>query len=121
LARSDEARHANGRIGPVPTRPGEVDRPTVQGPRPFDGGLMSDNISTNYRPSEDEPYMNPRQTEYFRRKLLRCSISALTAGRALCASVMVASPLREVVRIAAAFKSARASASVRALTRFLIV
>ena len=24
-----------------------------------------------YRPTEDEPYMNPRQTEYFRKKLLR--------------------------------------------------
>jgi DnaK suppressor protein len=30
---------------------------------------MSDVISTDYRPSEDEPYMNGRQTEYFRRKL----------------------------------------------------
>ena len=32
---------------------------------------MSDIISNDYRPSEDEPYMNPRQTEYFRRKLLK--------------------------------------------------
>ena len=32
---------------------------------------MSDNILNHYRPSEDEPYMNPRQTEYFRRKLLQ--------------------------------------------------
>jgi DnaK suppressor protein len=32
---------------------------------------MSDNISNDYRPTEDEPYMNQRQTEYFRRKLLQ--------------------------------------------------
>jgi DnaK suppressor protein len=27
-------------------------------------------ISDGYRPSEDEPFMNERQKEYFRRKLL---------------------------------------------------
>jgi len=32
---------------------------------------MSDTISNDYRPTEDEPYMNPRQAEYFRRKLLQ--------------------------------------------------
>ena len=32
---------------------------------------MSDNLSKEYRPAEDEPYMNARQTEYFRRKLLQ--------------------------------------------------
>jgi DnaK suppressor protein len=32
---------------------------------------MSEVTLDEYRPSEDEPYMNPRQTEYFRRKLLR--------------------------------------------------
>jgi DnaK suppressor protein len=32
---------------------------------------MGELIDETYRPSEDEPYMNPRQTEYFRRKLLR--------------------------------------------------
>jgi DnaK suppressor protein len=31
---------------------------------------MSDGISQSYRPSEDEPYMNETQREYFRRKLL---------------------------------------------------
>ncbi len=31
---------------------------------------MSDLISKDYRPSEDEPYMNEAQREYFRRKLL---------------------------------------------------
>ncbi len=32
---------------------------------------MADIIPEGYRPSEDEPYMNPRQAEYFRLKLLR--------------------------------------------------
>lgn len=32
---------------------------------------MADIIPEDYRPSEDEPYMNPRQAEYFRLKLLR--------------------------------------------------
>ena len=27
-------------------------------------------LPPNYRPSEDEPYMNPKQIEYFRRKLI---------------------------------------------------
>src|SRR4051794_29858696 len=27
-------------------------------------------LPTDYRPSEDEPFMNPRQREYFRRRLL---------------------------------------------------
>lgn len=31
---------------------------------------MSDLITEDYRPSEDEPYMNERQQEYFRRKLM---------------------------------------------------
>ncbi len=32
---------------------------------------MTVDIPEDYRPSEDEPYMNPRQLEYFRRKLLK--------------------------------------------------
>ena len=31
---------------------------------------MSDVVNHSYRPSEDEPYMNESQREYFRRKLL---------------------------------------------------
>ncbi|MGI9420167.1 MAG: RNA polymerase-binding protein DksA [Geminicoccaceae bacterium] len=31
---------------------------------------MSDLITEEYRPSEDEPYMNERQLEYFRNKLM---------------------------------------------------
>ena len=31
---------------------------------------MKTDLPENYRPNEDEPFMNPRQREYFRRKLL---------------------------------------------------
>lgn len=31
---------------------------------------MKADLPEDYRPSEDEPFMNPRQLEYFRRKLL---------------------------------------------------
>ncbi len=31
---------------------------------------MSDLITEDYRPTEDEPYMNDRQLEYFRKKLM---------------------------------------------------
>jgi DnaK suppressor protein len=36
----------------------------------IEGSQMSEVAIENYRPAEDEPYMNQRQTEYFRRKLL---------------------------------------------------
>lgn len=32
---------------------------------------MRPSLPPDYRPSEDEEFMNPRQTEYFRQKLLR--------------------------------------------------
>lgn len=32
---------------------------------------MNVQIADDYRPSDDEPFMNPRQQEYFREKLLR--------------------------------------------------
>ncbi|SMF67929.1 transcriptional regulator, TraR/DksA family [Tistlia consotensis] len=32
---------------------------------------MTVTLSPDYRPSEDEPFMNPRMKEYFRRKLLK--------------------------------------------------
>jgi DnaK suppressor protein len=46
-------------------------RMTLEGATPLDGGRTSETISADYRPSEDEPYMNARQAEYFRHKLLR--------------------------------------------------
>jgi DnaK suppressor protein len=44
---------------------------TLEGSAPADAGPTPDPISSDYHPSEDEPYMNARQAEYFRRKLLR--------------------------------------------------
>ena len=43
---------------------------TLESATPDDAAPVSDVIPGGYRPSEDEPYMNARQTEYFRRKLL---------------------------------------------------
>jgi DnaK suppressor protein len=43
---------------------------TLESATPHDTTSVSDVIAGDYRPSEDEPYMNARQAEYFRRKLL---------------------------------------------------
>ena len=43
---------------------------TLEAATPHDTATVSDVIPGDYRPSEDEPYMNARQAEYFRRKLL---------------------------------------------------
>ncbi|MEO0386076.1 MAG: RNA polymerase-binding protein DksA [Pseudomonadota bacterium] len=39
------------------------------------------NFSEDYRPAEDEPFMNPRQLEYFRQKLLAWKGSILEESR----------------------------------------
>ncbi len=39
------------------------------------------NIGDDYRPSENEPFMNPRQQEYFRRKLLAWKAAILAESR----------------------------------------
>lgn len=38
-------------------------------------------LDTDYRPAEDEPFMNDRQLEYFRRKLLNWKDSLLEESR----------------------------------------
>lgn len=38
-------------------------------------------LPDDYRPAEDEPFMNPRQLEYFRRKLLAWKASILEDSR----------------------------------------
>lgn len=44
--------------------------------------MKSENVlETDYFPSEDEPFMNPRQKEYFRRKLLDWRESILMESR----------------------------------------
>ncbi len=43
--------------------------------------MPTDTIDTDYRPSEDEPFMNERQREYFRRKLLAWKNDILREAR----------------------------------------
>ena len=38
-------------------------------------------LEEGYRPSEDEPFMNPKQLEYFRQKLLRWKEEILKSSR----------------------------------------
>lgn len=42
---------------------------------------MATRLSANYRPSESEPFMNARQKEYFRRKLLNWKNEILEENR----------------------------------------
>ena len=43
--------------------------------------MPNDAIDVDYRPSEDEPFMNERQREYFRRKLLAWKDDILRESR----------------------------------------
>jgi DnaK suppressor protein len=43
--------------------------------------VLTDTIDADYRPSEDEPFMNERQREYFRRKLLAWKNDILREAR----------------------------------------
>ncbi len=43
--------------------------------------MPTDTIDADYRPSEDEPFMNERQREYFRRKLLAWKNDILREAR----------------------------------------
>ena len=38
-------------------------------------------FDVEYQPTEDEPFMNPRQLDYFRRKLLAWKASILAENR----------------------------------------
>src|SRR5712672_3703515 len=42
---------------------------------------MGTPVSTDYRPSENEPFMNERQREYFRRKLINWKEEILSESR----------------------------------------
>src|SRR5262249_16604939 len=48
---------------------------------------VGDVLPANYRPSEDEPFMNERQREYFRRKLLRWKTEILEEARETIANL----------------------------------
>jgi DnaK suppressor protein len=47
--------------------------------------------SDNYRPSDDEPFMNDRQREYFRRKLLKWKEEILQEARETLATLQTES------------------------------
>jgi DnaK suppressor protein len=54
----------------VPGSQGDYRPPTARQLRVGTDPMMSTISDADYRPSEDEPFMNERQREYFRRKLL---------------------------------------------------
>ena len=54
----------------VPGTQGDYRPPTARQLRVGTDPMMSTISDADYRPSEDEPFMNERQREYFRRKLL---------------------------------------------------
>ena len=54
----------------VPASQSDYRPPTKRQLRVGTDPMMSMSTDTDYRPTEDEPFMNERQKEYFRRKLL---------------------------------------------------
>ncbi|MBB4197579.1 RNA polymerase-binding protein DksA [Rhodoblastus sphagnicola] len=53
--------------------------------------MAADIAAENYRPSEDEPFMNDRQKEYFRRKLLKWKEEILQEARETLAALQAES------------------------------
>jgi DnaK suppressor protein len=53
---------------------------------------MKAKSETNYRPSEDEPYMNERQRQYFRDKLMRWREDLIAESRGTVAKMIQGSP-----------------------------
>jgi DnaK suppressor protein len=53
--------------------------------------MASDIEAENYRPSDDEPFMNDRQKEYFRRKLLKWKDEILQEARETLAALQAES------------------------------
>ena len=49
--------------------------------------LANDSTSAEYRPSDDEPFMNERQREYFRQKLISWRESILAESKETLASL----------------------------------
>jgi DnaK suppressor protein len=48
---------------------------------------MASTVTKEYRPSDDEPFMNPRQQEYFRQKLLAWKEEILEESRSTIVSL----------------------------------
>ncbi len=55
---------------------------------------MIEDLPADYRPSADEPYMNPRQLAYFRRKLLDWRQSLIEESRQTIAHLQEGSEVR---------------------------
>ncbi len=53
---------------------------------------MKAKSKTNYRPSENEPYMNERQRQYFRDKLMRWREDLIAESRETVAKMIQGSP-----------------------------
>jgi DnaK suppressor protein len=53
---------------------------------------MKAKSETNYRPSENEPYMNERQRQYFRDKLMRWREDLIAESRETVAKMIQGSP-----------------------------
>jgi DnaK suppressor protein len=53
---------------------------------------MKAKSETNYRPSEDEPYMNERQRQYFRDKLMRWREDLIAESRGTVAKMIQGIP-----------------------------
>ena len=60
-----------------------ADEPKGQASRSIEGNEMKAEtiLADDYRPAEDEPFMNDRQLEYFRRKLLAWKADILEESR----------------------------------------
>ena len=54
--------------------------------------IMKAKSETNYRPSENEPYMNERQRQYFRDKLMRWREDLIAESRETVAKMIQGSP-----------------------------
>ncbi len=54
--------------------------------------MMGSTLSSEYRPSEDEPFMNDRQRAYFRRKLLAWKQELLEESRTTIANLQEDNP-----------------------------
>jgi len=52
------------------------------------GSNMKAKSETNYRPSENEPYMNERQRQYFRDKLMRWREDLIAESRKTVAKMI---------------------------------
>jgi DnaK suppressor protein len=72
-------------------RPRSMDEPKAErykaAPREGGSSNMATAVTKEYRPSDDEPFMNERQRDYFRKKLLAWKEEILAESRTTIASL----------------------------------